>query len=229
MSTLIRAAPDGAGPPGPSGEVAADDARRRRSGARRRRGGRLWPGRRGQRPHRRGAPSGSGALSGKLQVVQVLDFHPDHNEFLKKSITDFAASKGWALDLSDLAGFLGGHGHLPEAAGPEGGRPAGGPHRPRPLRPADERLRPLPGRHPPGEPGGAAYGPAYSSARATPRSTTSGWGCPSSTARAATGSARTSWPRRASTSPGGLRAWQGVLEAAQRRLPPRGRTSTAGG
>jgi multiple sugar transport system substrate-binding protein len=55
-----------------------------------------------------GAPSGSGTLSGKLQVVQVLDFHPDHNAFLKKSITEFATSKGWALDLSDLAGFLGG-------------------------------------------------------------------------------------------------------------------------
>ena len=55
-----------------------------------------------------GAPSGSGTLSGKLQVVQVLDFHPDHNAFLKKAITEFATSKGWALDLSDLAGFLGG-------------------------------------------------------------------------------------------------------------------------
>ena len=40
-----------------------------------------------------GAPSGSGTLSGKLQVVQVLDFHPDHNAFLKKTITEFAAAR----------------------------------------------------------------------------------------------------------------------------------------
>ena len=50
----------------------------------------------GGAPHRRGASSGSGTLSGKLQVVQVLDFHPDHNAFLKKAITEFATSKGWA-------------------------------------------------------------------------------------------------------------------------------------
>jgi multiple sugar transport system substrate-binding protein len=47
-------------------------------------------------------------VQGKLQVVQVLDFHPDHNAYLKKSITDFAAQQNWALDLSDLSGFLGG-------------------------------------------------------------------------------------------------------------------------
>ena len=47
-------------------------------------------------------------LNGKLQVVQVVDFHPDHNEFVKKTITDFAAAQRWELDLSDLAGFVGG-------------------------------------------------------------------------------------------------------------------------
>jgi multiple sugar transport system substrate-binding protein len=47
-------------------------------------------------------------LQGKLQVVQVLDFHPDHNAFLKKTITDYAAAQRWDLDLSDLAGFLAG-------------------------------------------------------------------------------------------------------------------------
>ncbi len=57
-----------------------------------------------------GAPAASGTatVNGKLQVVQVLDFHPDHNAYLRKSITDFAAARGWDLDLSDLAGFLGG-------------------------------------------------------------------------------------------------------------------------
>lgn len=38
----------------------------------------------------------------------MLDFHPDHNAFLKKTITDYAAQQNRPLDLSDLAGFLGG-------------------------------------------------------------------------------------------------------------------------
>ena len=48
-------------------------------------------------------------LQGKLQVVQVLDFHPDHNAHNKKVIEDWAASTVGLqnLDLSDLAGFLG--------------------------------------------------------------------------------------------------------------------------
>lgn len=48
-------------------------------------------------------------LNGKLQVVQVLDFHPDHNAHNKKVIEDWAASTigPQNLDLSDLAGFLG--------------------------------------------------------------------------------------------------------------------------
>ena len=51
--------------------------------------------------------SGTATVKGKLQVVQVLDFHPDHNAFIKKSIQDYAAQRSWQLDLSDLAGFLG--------------------------------------------------------------------------------------------------------------------------
>lgn len=46
-------------------------------------------------------------VNGRLQVVQVQDFHPDHNAFLKKTITDYAAQQRWDIDLSDLAGFLG--------------------------------------------------------------------------------------------------------------------------
>jgi multiple sugar transport system substrate-binding protein len=46
-------------------------------------------------------------LNGKLQVVQNADFHPDYNDHLKKTITEFAAQQRWDLDLSDLAGFLG--------------------------------------------------------------------------------------------------------------------------
>src|SRR5919197_16801 len=52
--------------------------------------------------------SAQAKITGKLQVVQVADFHPDHNAFLKKSITDYSAAQGWPLDLSDLDGFLGG-------------------------------------------------------------------------------------------------------------------------
>ena len=51
---------------------------------------------------------GTASVQGKLQVVQVLDFHPDHNAYLKKTITDYAAQQSWQLDLSDLSGFLGG-------------------------------------------------------------------------------------------------------------------------
>src|SRR5262245_26889080 len=53
-------------------------------------------------------PATQARLNGKLQVVQVLDFHPDHNAYLKQTITDYAASQRWDLDLSDLAGFLAG-------------------------------------------------------------------------------------------------------------------------
>lgn len=52
--------------------------------------------------------AGPARVNGKLQVVEVLDFHPDHNAFLKKTIQDYAARQTWPLDLSDLAGFLGG-------------------------------------------------------------------------------------------------------------------------
>jgi multiple sugar transport system substrate-binding protein len=47
-------------------------------------------------------------LNGRLQVVQAADFNNDHNEFVKKTITDFAAAQRWELDHSDLAGALGG-------------------------------------------------------------------------------------------------------------------------
>lgn len=47
-------------------------------------------------------------VSGRLQVVQAADFNADHNTFVKKAIEDYAASQNWQLDLSDLAGFLGG-------------------------------------------------------------------------------------------------------------------------
>ena len=47
-------------------------------------------------------------VNGRLQVVQAADFNADHNNFVKQQIEGYAASQGWQLDLSDLAGFLGG-------------------------------------------------------------------------------------------------------------------------
>ena len=54
--------------------------------------------------------SAQAKVSGKLQVVQMVDWHPDHNKFLKDTITNWAGSNGLgdALDLSDMAGFVGG-------------------------------------------------------------------------------------------------------------------------
>src|ERR671910_3653120 len=46
-------------------------------------------------------------ITGKLQVVQMVDWHPDHNAHLKQTITDYAAAQRWDLDLSDIAGFVG--------------------------------------------------------------------------------------------------------------------------
>lgn len=47
-------------------------------------------------------------LTGKLQVVQVVDWHPDHNTYVADVIKKFAAAQRWDLDHSDLVGFLGG-------------------------------------------------------------------------------------------------------------------------
>ena len=46
-------------------------------------------------------------ISGKLQVVQMVDWHPDHNAFLKAAVTNYAATQRWDLDLSDVSGFIG--------------------------------------------------------------------------------------------------------------------------
>ena len=49
-------------------------------------------------------------VSGKLQVVQMVDFHPDHNAFIKTTVTEWAEKNGIGaqLDLSDLSAFVGG-------------------------------------------------------------------------------------------------------------------------
>jgi multiple sugar transport system substrate-binding protein len=40
--------------------------------------------------------------------MQTQDFHPDYNDFVRKHIEDFAAEKGYALDVADVAGFVAG-------------------------------------------------------------------------------------------------------------------------
>jgi multiple sugar transport system substrate-binding protein len=56
------------------------------------------------------APAGEAAVSADspLWVLHTNDFHPDYNDFIRKTIVDFAAEKGWPLEVADTAGFLGG-------------------------------------------------------------------------------------------------------------------------
>jgi hypothetical protein len=63
-----------------------------------------------------GAPAAAGGAAGApavsqdnpLWVLQTQDFHPDYNDFVRKHIEDFAAEKGYALEVSDVAGFVAG-------------------------------------------------------------------------------------------------------------------------
>ena len=43
-----------------------------------------------------------------LWVLQSNDFYQGYNDFVRKQIVDFATEKGWALEVADTAGFLGG-------------------------------------------------------------------------------------------------------------------------
>ncbi len=68
------------------------------------------------------APAGEAGASApatapvSLWVLQTADFHPDYNDFVKKHIEDFAASKGWELELADVAGFVAGGAELQKIA-----------------------------------------------------------------------------------------------------------------
>jgi multiple sugar transport system substrate-binding protein len=53
-------------------------------------------------------PAGQVTVTGKLTVLQVDDYHPDHNKFIKEEIERFAREKNWPLDLANIAGFLAG-------------------------------------------------------------------------------------------------------------------------
>src|SRR5262245_4544490 len=43
-----------------------------------------------------------------LWVLQKNDFYQGYNDFIRKTIVDFSKEKGWALEVADVAGFLGG-------------------------------------------------------------------------------------------------------------------------
>lgn len=71
------------------------------------------------------APAGGGeaapagitvAADTPLWVLQTQDFHPDYNEFVRKHIEDFAAEKGYALEVADVAGFVAGGAELQKIA-----------------------------------------------------------------------------------------------------------------
>ncbi len=41
-------------------------------------------------------------VDGTLQVLQKLDFHPDHNQFIKDEIAAFAEVSGWEVEVSEV-------------------------------------------------------------------------------------------------------------------------------
>lgn len=41
-------------------------------------------------------------VDGTLQVLQKLDFHPDHNAFIKDEIARFAEASGWEVEVSEV-------------------------------------------------------------------------------------------------------------------------------
>ncbi|MBA3379876.1 MAG: hypothetical protein H0T93_13415, partial [Chloroflexia bacterium] len=41
-------------------------------------------------------------VDGTLQVLQKLDFHPDHNKFIKDEIAAFAEVSGWQVEVSEV-------------------------------------------------------------------------------------------------------------------------------
>jgi len=71
------------------------------------------------------APAGEAAPAGgsitvaqdtPLWVLQNADFHPDYNAFVTKHIEEFAAAKGYAVEVADLAGFVAGGAELQKIA-----------------------------------------------------------------------------------------------------------------
>jgi multiple sugar transport system substrate-binding protein len=44
----------------------------------------------------------SATVDGTLQVLQKLDFHPDHNQFIKDEVARFAEASGWQAEVSEV-------------------------------------------------------------------------------------------------------------------------------
>lgn len=71
-----------------------------------------------------GAPAAEGNTAGSvtvaedtpLWVLQTQDFHPDYNDFVRKHIEDFAAERGYPLEVADMAGFVAGGAELQKIA-----------------------------------------------------------------------------------------------------------------
>jgi multiple sugar transport system substrate-binding protein len=47
-------------------------------------------------------------VTGKLQVIQNQDFHPDHNNFVRQQLEEWGKFNGWTMDITYTAGFTGG-------------------------------------------------------------------------------------------------------------------------
>ncbi|HET7771273.1 MAG TPA: hypothetical protein VFN74_21060, partial [Chloroflexota bacterium] len=52
--------------------------------------------------------SAQSRITGKLQVVTPLDFHPDHNKYIQEVVRAFTGAKGWDTDISDINAYQGG-------------------------------------------------------------------------------------------------------------------------
>lgn len=50
----------------------------------------------------------SATVDGKLRVMLKDDFHPDHNAFMRAELEAFATASGWEIEITDVAGFVGG-------------------------------------------------------------------------------------------------------------------------
>jgi len=50
----------------------------------------------------------SATVDGTLRVMLKDDFHPDHNAFMRAELEAFAAASGWSIEITDVAGYVGG-------------------------------------------------------------------------------------------------------------------------
>lgn len=64
------------------------------------------------------ATGGAPAVSpgNPLWVLQTQDFHPDYNNFVRRHIEEFAAERGYPLEVADVAGFVAGGAEIQKIA-----------------------------------------------------------------------------------------------------------------